>query len=96
MDPKLLLTTFAAVFLAELGDKTQIAVLSLAAGAKSRWTVFAGASTALVASTLLAVLVADQVAKRVDPRWKQGIAGLLLIAMSAFYVWSALHGEAAS
>lgn len=96
MDPKLLLTTFAAVFLAELGDKTQLAVLSLAAGTKSRWTVFAGASAALVASTLLAVIVADQVAKRVDPRWTQGLAGLLLIAMGAFYVWSALHGEAAS
>jgi putative Ca2+/H+ antiporter (TMEM165/GDT1 family) len=93
MDPKLLLTTFWAVFLAELGDKTQIAVLSLAAGTKARWTIFAGASAALVTSSLLAVILADQVAKRVDPRWTQGIAGALLVAMGGFYVWSALQGK---
>ena len=95
MDLKLLLTTFAAVFLAELGDKTQLAVLSLSAGTKSRWTVFAGASVALVASSLLAVLVADQLAKRIDARITQGVAGVMLLAMGGYYVWSAVTGKPA-
>jgi len=49
---------FAAIFLAELGDKTQLATLSLAAGHRhARWVVFAGASAALVAAAGLACLV---------------------------------------
>jgi len=57
-DMRLLVSTFAAVFLAELGDKTQVATLSLAAGSSSRWAVFAGASLALVATSAIAVLLA--------------------------------------
>ncbi|NDY43663.1 TMEM165/GDT1 family protein, partial [Dissulfurirhabdus thermomarina] len=57
MDPKLFLTTFTAVFLAELGDKTQLATVGFAAGSGARWTVFAAASSALVLSTLVGVLV---------------------------------------
>ena len=95
MDLKLLATTFAAVFLAGLGDKTQLAVLSLSAGTTSRWTVFVGASAALVASSLVAVLVADQLAKRLDARVTQGVAGVMLLAMGAYYVWSAATGKAA-
>lgn len=93
MDWKLLLSTFSAVFLAELGDKTQLAVLSISAGTKSRWTVFLGASAALVASSLVAVLVAGEVAKRVDPRATQGVAGALLVAMGGYYLYGAITGK---
>jgi putative Ca2+/H+ antiporter (TMEM165/GDT1 family) len=95
MDWKLLATTFAAVFLAELGDKTQVAVLSLAGGTSRRWTVFVGASAALVASSLVAVLLADQLAKRIDPRVTQGVAGALLLAMGGYYVFAAVTGKGA-
>lgn len=51
------LTVFATVFLAELGDKTQVATLLFSADSdRPRWLVFAAATAALTASTLLAVL----------------------------------------
>ena len=51
MDWKLLTSTFALIFLAELGDKTQLATLSLAASGRSRFMVFLGAASALVATS---------------------------------------------
>ena len=53
MDLKVLMTTFGMVFLAELGDKTQLATFGLSASAKSRLTVFAGAAAALVVATAI-------------------------------------------
>lgn len=92
MDLRVLLSTFLAVFLAELGDKTQLTVLTLGSDAKSRWTVFAGASLALVTSTLVAVLAADVIGRFVNPRWTQGIAGGILLVMGAIYLVGALRG----
>lgn len=91
MQLKILLVSFWTVFLAELGDKTQLTVFTLGAGSKSRLSVFIGASLALVLSTLLAVAVADVVAQRINPRWTQGIAGGLLMVMGAIYVYGALR-----
>lgn len=91
MDLRLLASTFVAVFLAELGDKTQIAVLTLGAGAKSRLPIFLGASLALVTSSLIAVFVADQVARHLNPRWTQGIAGALLAGVGVLYLVTALR-----
>jgi putative Ca2+/H+ antiporter (TMEM165/GDT1 family) len=74
------LTVFAALFLAELGDKTQLAVISFTAGGMNRWAVFAGASVALVASTGLAVLVGEGLLRVVKPAYLQlGAAALFLI-----------------
>ena len=63
MDWKLLLSTFLVVFVAELGDKTQLAVLSLAASGSSRWVVFGGSALALVASSAIAVLLGEGVSR---------------------------------
>lgn len=91
MDLRVVASTFVAVFLAELGDKTQVAVLTLGAGSTSRWSVFAGAALALACSSLVAILVADQLATRIDVRWTRGIAGVLLVAMGIFYVVGSLR-----
>ena len=73
-------TVFAALFLAELGDKTQLAVISFVAGGSSRWAVFAGASAALIASTALAVLAGEALLRVVKPAYLQlGAAGLFLV-----------------
>lgn len=91
MDIRVLLSTFFVVFLAELGDKTQLTVLSLGSSEKSRWTVFAGASLALIASTLVAVLAAEQITRFVSPRVTQGVAGGMLLIMGAIYLFTALR-----
>lgn len=57
MDWKIFFGTFGLMFLAELGDKTQLTALAFSAGSKSTWSVFFGASLALVLSTLLAVIL---------------------------------------
>lgn len=72
--------TFATVFVAELGDKTQLAALGLASTGKSPWAVFAGSAAALVLASALAVGVGKLLAERVDPRWLHyGGAALFLV-----------------
>ena len=58
MDWRIMLTTFGVIFLAEMGDKTQIAAMTMAAEKKRPWEVFIGASLALVAVSALGVIVA--------------------------------------
>jgi putative Ca2+/H+ antiporter (TMEM165/GDT1 family) len=87
MDWKLFLSTFAAIFVAELGDKTQLATLSLSAGGHSRWTIFAGAALALVATSALGVLGGELVAKYVSPIWIRRIAGVVFIVMGLQFLF---------
>jgi Ca2+/H+ antiporter, TMEM165/GDT1 family len=89
MDWKLLGTTFVAVFVAELGDKTQLATLSLSAGASSKWLVFFGAALALVATTALAVLGGDLVSRAIPPSWIRRAAGAIFILLGVLYLTSA-------
>ena len=59
MDWKILASTFGVVFLAELGDKTQLATFGVAAASGSgKWSVFVGSALALVASSAIAVIFA--------------------------------------
>lgn len=77
---KATVTVFIALFLAELGDKTQLAVVSFISGGSSRVAVFLGASAALIASTALAVLVGEGLLRVVKPAYLQlGAAALFLI-----------------
>ncbi|HVM18541.1 MAG TPA: TMEM165/GDT1 family protein [Egibacteraceae bacterium] len=73
-------TVFLALFLAELGDKTQLAVVSFTAGGASRWAVFIGASLALIASTALAVLVGEGLLRVIRPAYLQlGAAAIFVV-----------------
>jgi Ca2+/H+ antiporter, TMEM165/GDT1 family len=81
VDWKLLSSTFFAILLAEMGDKTQLATMSLAAGRSARWTVFCAASLALVTSSLIAVLAGDVVARYVPPVWIERAAGALFVIL---------------
>jgi putative Ca2+/H+ antiporter (TMEM165/GDT1 family) len=77
-----LLSVFATVFLAEIGDKTQLATMLYAADQRaSPWVVFAGASLALVAAAAVAVLVGAQVERVVRPATLKIIAGVGFIAI---------------
>ncbi len=86
MDWKLFASTFAAIFLAEIGDKTQLATLSLASGASSgrpRLVVFAGAALALVATSALAVLAGEGVSRVIPAAWLHRAAGVLMLVLGA-------------
>jgi len=81
MDWRLLLTTFSTIFFAEIGDKTQIAALSLAASHRSKWAVFCGSSLALVIASAITVLAGDALGRVVSPLWMRRIAGLLFLTL---------------
>jgi Ca2+/H+ antiporter, TMEM165/GDT1 family len=83
MDWRLLLTTFGSVFLAELGDKTQLATLCFATGKNTFGPVFVGSSLALVTSSLLACLLGSALTKVLPIRWVHLGAGVLFIVIGA-------------
>ena len=80
------LSSFLSVFMAELGDKTQIAAFTLASSSGSKWPVFFGASAALVLSTLIAVLFAEAIGRLVNPVVVKRLAGGLFIVLGIFYI----------
>jgi putative Ca2+/H+ antiporter (TMEM165/GDT1 family) len=80
VDLKLLLSTFGLLFLAELGDKTQLAVFTLVARHKEPIPIFLGAALALVLVTALAAVVGQGVAQVVpDVVLRRGAAGLFVV-----------------
>ena len=86
-----MLSVFIGVFLAELGDKTQIsAVLFSAGGAASPGEVFLAASLALLASTALAVLGGAALGRALSPATLKILAGLVFLALGGYYVSRAL------
>jgi putative Ca2+/H+ antiporter (TMEM165/GDT1 family) len=91
MDTMLFLSTFFLVFVAELGDKTQLSTLTLAANASSRWIVFFASASALVASSAIAVLVGEGLARLVPPVWIQRAAGVLFLGFGAYTLWHSMR-----
>ena len=88
MDFKVFFTTFAMIFLAELGDKTQLATLSFAADSKSRIAVFLGSAVALVLSSLLAVLVGTGLNRVMPANYIKTGAGVLFILLGVWMIFS--------
>jgi putative Ca2+/H+ antiporter (TMEM165/GDT1 family) len=90
MDLKLFATVFGTVFLAELGDKTQLATLLFAAREDTnRVLVFAAASAALVATSALGVLAGGAVASWLDTRYLAWAAGAGFIVIGVWTIWNA-------
>jgi putative Ca2+/H+ antiporter (TMEM165/GDT1 family) len=86
MDLRLLATVFATVFIAELGDKTQLATLLFAADREvSKLTVFLGASLALVLTSAIGVLAGGLIAQSVPERYVNYAAGAGFIAIG---IWT--------
>ena len=81
MDFKVLLTTFGMIFLAELGDKTQIATFAFAAESQSKVAVFIGAAGALLLTSLLAVLFGSAVNKLIPANYIKIGSGALFIVL---------------
>ncbi len=75
----IVLATFFTVFVAELGDKTQIATLLLSAQSGRPLIVFIGAATALICSSLVGVILGSWLSEKIPPERLQLIAGLVMI-----------------
>jgi putative Ca2+/H+ antiporter (TMEM165/GDT1 family) len=75
------LTTFTTVFLAELGDKTQLAALLLSAESGRPVVVFIGASLALISSSLVGVVLGRWLSRVLPPQQLERLAGILMIAL---------------
>ena len=76
-----MLYTFGAVFLAELGDKTQLATFCLAAEGNAKWSIFIGSAAALVLTSLIAVLLGCEIAKYIPTRYIKIGAGSLFVIL---------------
>lgn len=85
MDWKIFLTVFASVFIAELGDKTQLATMLFAADKEvSRVTVFLAASAALTVATGLGVLAGSVLTQLISERLLHYVAGAGFIVIGVF------------
>ena len=78
------LTTFTTIFIAELGDKTQIATLMLSAESGKPIIVFIGSSLALISSSLVGVLIGKWLSNKISPNKFAFFTGLLMIIISLF------------
>ena len=76
MDFPLLLSTFLTVFLAELGDKTQLATVAISGTSNRPLAVFLGSSSALVLASLLGAFAGGSVATVIPSDWLQLVASL--------------------
>ena len=90
MDWKIFGTAFLTLFLAELGDKTQLAVITMSASTESKVAVFAGAALALVLVTLLGVLVGGVLTQFIPTEWLQRIVAVAFIAIGVLMLLKVL------
>jgi putative Ca2+/H+ antiporter (TMEM165/GDT1 family) len=90
MDWKVFLTVFGTVFLAELGDKTQLAtVLFASRSTVSLWTIFIAASAALVLTSAIGVAAGAVISEYVNPRHLSYAAGIGFIVIGAWTIYQA-------
>ncbi len=84
-------STFITIFLAELGDKTQLSTLLMSAESQSPWIVFAGSALALITTSALGVMVGSWLSNRIAPKIvaRATVITLLLISLTLF--WDVFH-----
>lgn len=90
MDWKVFGTAFLTLFLAELGDKTQLAVITMTAKTESKISVFVGASLALVLVSLLGVLLGGILSQYIPTEWLQRIVAVAFIVIGILMLWGKL------
>ena len=90
MDWKVFGTAFVTLFLAELGDKTQLAVITMTANTESKLSVFIGASLALVLVSLLGVLLGGILSQYIPTEWLQRIVAVAFIVIGILMLWGKL------
>jgi putative Ca2+/H+ antiporter (TMEM165/GDT1 family) len=90
MDLKVITTVFGIVFLAELGDKTQLATLLFASKSPGDlMAVFIGASAALILASAIGVLAGGFVAQYISPKLLSYVAGVGFVLIGVWTIWQA-------
>jgi putative Ca2+/H+ antiporter (TMEM165/GDT1 family) len=84
-------TTFVTIFLAEIGDKTQLSTLLMSAQSQSPWVVFLGSGSALVTTSLLGVLLGSWMANRLSPKIVEKASGIMLLFISIMLFWDLIQ-----
>ncbi len=88
MDIKLLVTVFGMVFLAELGDKTQLATLLFASKSPGNLVaVFLGASVALILASAIGVAAGGIISQYLSPKLLSYVAGVGFLVIGAWSLW---------
>ena len=88
MELKMFLTIFITVFIAELGDKTQLATMLYASDKEvSKWLVFLAASCALIVASAIGVIAGHWLSQHIDEKQLSLIAGLGFIAIGVWTLW---------
>lgn len=82
------ITAFVTVFIAELGDKTQLAALALGSESGKKWAVFLGASLALMTTTALAIVAAEVISKNISPVLIKRASGILFVVLGVLAIKS--------
>ena len=90
MDWKIFGTAFLTLFLAELGDKTQLAIITMSAKSESKLAIFLGASLALVFVSLLAVLAGGLLSQYIPTEWLQRIVATAFIIIGVLMLFGKL------
>lgn len=82
--------SFSLIFVAELGDKTQLAMVALAAQTGALWSVFVGGTLALWSVSLLGILVGRTLLRRIPARWVHRAAALLFLVFGVIAIGGAV------
>jgi putative Ca2+/H+ antiporter (TMEM165/GDT1 family) len=90
VDWNALFSTLGLIFVAELGDKTQLAVITQTCKFRRPWPVFLGASLALVLVTLIGALVGELLGRLIPPDVLRYIAGAAFVVMGGLIAREAL------
>ncbi|MGM3304479.1 TMEM165/GDT1 family protein [Anabaena sp. WFMT] len=85
-------TTFITIFLAEIGDKTQLSTLLMSAESHQPWVVFIGSGAALITTSLLGVLLGGWIATKLSPKTVEKSAGVMLLLISVMLFWDVFMG----
>ncbi len=91
MEYKILFTVFLSVFIAELGDKTQIATMLFAADKDvSKMVVFAGSSLALICASGLAVIFGSFLSDQINPKYMSILAGIGFVLIGGYTLYKGI------